>query len=186
MARDLELLTRERGRIDKQIGAVERTIAALTTPHERTGLMNAKMFEGFDDTAHREEVIERWGSEAYAKSDRWWRGLSEDERRSWQGEVAELNADWVAAAEENVVPASDTAQALAARHIAWLRGVPGAPTGEGFGAYVRGLGEDVRRRRALCGELRRRARGDPRARLPAAQHGRARGIGRGYGRDWAQ
>lgn len=57
----LELLTRERGRIDKQIGAVRRTIAALTSPHERTGLMNANMFEGFDHTAHREEVSERWG-----------------------------------------------------------------------------------------------------------------------------
>ena len=182
----LELLTRERGRIDKQIGAVERTIAALTTPHERTGLMNANVFEGFDHTAHREEVIERWGSEAYAKSDRWWRGLSEDERRSWQGEVAELNADWVAAAEENADPASDTAQALAARHIAWLRGVPRAPAGEGFGVYVRGLGEMYvadERFAANYGGVRGATLVRDSLRLSLAGRGESAGDN---GRDWAQ
>lgn len=137
----LELLRRERGRIDTQIGAVRRTIAALTSPHERTGLMNANMFEGFDHTAHREEVTERWGKDAYAKSDRWWRGLTGSEQQRWQQDVGALNADWSAAADAGEDPASEVSQALAARHIAWLEGFPGAPSGEQFVPYVRGLGE---------------------------------------------
>ncbi|GAA1321659.1 TipAS antibiotic-recognition domain-containing protein [Leucobacter albus] len=137
----LDMLTRERERIERQIGAVERTISALTTPNEGNGLMAANMFDGFDHTQHREEVTERWGAEAYAAGDRWWNALSARDKRTWQGQVRELNADWVAAAQAGVGPASEAAQALAERHIAWLQGVPGAPSGDAFAPYVRGLGE---------------------------------------------
>lgn len=108
----LDLLRRERERVDRQIGAVERTIAALGMPEthtERKGLMAENMFDGFDHTEYKEEVVERWGADAYAKSDAWWRGLGEDGRREWQERVAQLNADWVAVATSGVDPAGDTA-----------------------------------------------------------------------------
>ena len=136
-----DLLRAERDRVDRQIAAVERTIAALTATEEGNGLMEANMFDGFDHTKHREEVTERWGAAAYAQSSRWWDDMSEDQRRQWQGSVADLNADWKAAAEAGFEPESDAAQALAARHIAWLRSVPGTPAGDAFAPYVRGLGE---------------------------------------------
>lgn len=138
----LDLLRAERDRVDRQIRAVERTISTLATTHsEGNTLMNANMFDGFDHTQYREEVEERWGADAYAKSDRWWRGLSKESQREWQAQVAQLNTDWVAAAGSGVDPASATAQALAERHVAWLHSVPGAPKGDDFAGYVLGLGE---------------------------------------------
>ena len=137
----LDLLEQERARVDRQIGAVRRTIAALTTPHEGNGLMAANMFDGFDHTKHKDEVIERWGENAYAASDSWWRSMSAEQQQGWQDQVAALNADWVAAATDGEDPVSERAQALARRHVEWLRGVPGAPAGDAFAAYVRGLGE---------------------------------------------
>ena len=85
------------------------------------------MFDGFDHTKYREEVEERWGKSAYADSDRWWRGLDEGERGAWQRQVTELSKDWSEAAERGMDPASMEAQDLAARHVDWLRSVPGTP-----------------------------------------------------------
>ena len=140
----LELLRSERERIDRQIGAVERTIAALTerdTQNERIGLMAENMFDGFDHTQHKEEVEARWGADACKKSDSWWRGLGKDGQREWQARVAQLNTDWAAAAESGADPTSDVAQVLAARHAEWLRSVPGTPSGDDFSGYLLGLGE---------------------------------------------
>ena len=157
LASHLELLHRERDRIDAQIGAVGRTIAVLqgraAAPGAATGevreeeggdLMSQNMFEGFDHTEHREEVEERWGKDAYARSDRWWRSMGDEERRAWQERTAQLGADWSAAAERGEDPTGAEAQELAARHIEWLRGVPGTPAaipGGDLEGYVRGLAE---------------------------------------------
>ena len=162
LSQHLELLRRERLRIEAQIASVQHTIAALqlgggrgragTRKNERKELMAEKMFDGFDHTEHREEVERRWGAEAYAKSDDWWRGLGEDGRADWKAAAERLGADWTAAAEAGIDPASKEAQRLAARHVEWLRAVPGTPAAaaaEGAGGaeggvlagYVLGLGE---------------------------------------------
>ena len=62
-------------------------------------LMADQMFDGFDHTQYKDEVEQRWGAEAYARSDAWWRGMSADERTAWQRRVADLQREWVAAAE---------------------------------------------------------------------------------------
>lgn len=97
----------------------------------------------FDHTALRDEVQQRWGADAFATSDAWWRGMSEDERRAWQDASATLQHDWIAAAQAGEDPRGDIAQALAARHVAWLRGIPGTPAhGHGdIAGYVIGLAE---------------------------------------------
>jgi len=135
-----EWLQAEHERIARQIAAVTGTIRALER-EER--LMAEKMFDGFDHTRHREEVERRWGADAYAAGDAWWRGLGDDERAAWQERAASLGRAWAEAAERGVEPASDEAQALAARHVEWLRGVPGTPAAAGgdIAAYVRGLGD---------------------------------------------
>lgn len=98
----------------------------------------------FDHSQHRDEVEQRWGTQAYALSNAWWRGMSGDERRAWQDESEALRADWVAAAEAGVDPTDDIAQALAVRHVTWLRGIPGTPAhdpGGDLAGYVTGLAQ---------------------------------------------
>lgn len=145
----LDLLRQERDRIAAQMGAVERTIRALeaaregSTVSERSDVMSARMFEGFDHTQYREEVEERWGADAYRTGDAWWRGMSAEERAEWQGRSADLARDWADAAARGDAPESRAAQDLARRQVEWLRSVPGTDRacGGDFAGYVRGLGE---------------------------------------------
>ena len=140
LRRHLDALRAEQRRLARQIASVERTITAR---HEGAALMSEQMFDGFDHTVHREEVEQRWGTQAYADSDRWWRSLGEEERAAWQARQAALAAGWVAAAGRGLDPASDEAQTLAARHVAWLGDVPGTPGhgGAPVRAYVEGLAD---------------------------------------------
>ena len=137
----LAWLQQEQQRLLRQIASVESTITALREGEE---MMAENMFDGFDHTRYKDEVEQRWGKKAYADSDRWWRGMSADERSAWQQRVADLGADWVAAAESGIDPASAEAQDIARRHVEWLTGIPGTPASAPGGdvkAYVIGLGE---------------------------------------------
>ena len=138
----LSLLRQEQDRLTRQIAAVEHTINALRGGEE---LMTETMFDGFDHTQYKEEVEQRWGKDAYARSDAWYRGMSDEERRNWLTRAEQLGLDWIAAAEAADIAAdSPEAQDLARRHIDWLRGIPGTPAAEPGGdlaAYVRGLAE---------------------------------------------
>lgn len=133
----LSLLRQEQERLTRQIAAVEHTISAL---NGRGDLMAQNMFDGFDHTQFQEEVEQRWGKDSYARSDAWWQGMNDTERGEWSERVAALNRDWIAAAQSDDLTAdSPEAQDLAARHMAWLRDVPGTPAD--VDAYVRGLAE---------------------------------------------
>lgn len=138
----LDLLEHERDLLDRRIEAVRSTI---TRTQEGDELVASEMFDGFDHTRHRDEVIERWGADAYETGDRWWRGMSDDERADQQQRVARLSRDWAAAARSGLDPAGPEAQELARRHIAWLSSVPGTPghgTAEGSPReYVLGLAD---------------------------------------------
>lgn len=137
----LEWLREEQSRLARQAASVEHTIQTLQEGGE---LMAENMFDGFDHTQHRDEVEQRWGKEAYAISDAWWRGMDAEEKRAWRQRVEDLGRDWTAAARSGAAPDSEVAQDLAARHVAWLRGIPGTPAADPDGdlaAYVTGLGE---------------------------------------------
>jgi MerR family transcriptional regulator, thiopeptide resistance regulator len=137
----LEQLRGDRRRLDRQIASVERTLAALNGGE---ALMAKDMLDGFDHTQYREEVEQRWGREAYERSDAWWRSLGAEGQAEWKARLAALNADWVAAATAGVAPDSDEAQALAARHAQWLADIPGTPghdVGRAPDEYLLGLGE---------------------------------------------
>ncbi|MDQ4215324.1 MerR family transcriptional regulator [Microbacterium capsulatum] len=137
----LAWLREEQTRLARQIASVEKTITAL---REGGTLMAENMFDGFDHTRYKEEVETRWGKNAYADSDRWWRELGAEGQAAWKARVAELNRDWIALAEADADPASAEAQDVARRHVEWLTGIPGTPA---YGAggdrrgYVIGLGE---------------------------------------------
>ncbi|WP_322410714.1 MerR family transcriptional regulator [Microbacterium invictum] len=136
----LAWLREEQHRLTRQIASVQATIHALRGGEE---LMAENMFDGFDHTRYREEVEQRWGADAYAQSDSWWRGMSPDEKAAWQDRTAALARAWADAAERGIAPDGEEAQALAERHAQWLRGVPGTPGGTPaeFGGYLRGLAD---------------------------------------------
>jgi len=137
----LEQLRGNRRRLDRQIASVERTLAALENGEK---LMAKDMLDGFDHTQHRDEVEQRWGKEAYARSDSWWRSLGAQGQADWKETSMEPGKDWIAAVEAGVAPDSDEAQALAARHAGWLAGIPGTPgheDGRPADGYLLGLGE---------------------------------------------
>ncbi|MDM7832669.1 MerR family transcriptional regulator [Cellulomonas edaphi] len=140
LRRHLAGLATEKQRLDRQIAAVERTISS----REQGGtIMAESMFDGFDHTRHEDEVIARWGRTAYDTSDAWWRGMSADERTRWKAQTAALAQEWADAAGAGHDPASDFAQDLAKRHVAWLGSVPGTPGhgSEPVAAYVSGLAD---------------------------------------------
>ena len=137
----LEWLQQEQERLARQIASVEHTITALEGGER---LMAENVFDGFDHTRYKEEVEQRWGKDAYAKSDAWWRSMSAEQKAAWQQRASDLGRDWIAAHERGIDPAGDEAQALAQRHFEWLRGIPGTPGGGAAGPtkeYFVGLAE---------------------------------------------
>lgn len=137
----LAWLRQEQDRLTRQIASVQATITAVRGGER---LMVEKMFDGFDHTHYKDEVEERWGRRAYADSDRWWRSMDATAKKAWQERVADLARDWIAAAESGTAPDSDEAQSLAARHVDWLRSIPGTPAAAPGGEikeYVLGLGD---------------------------------------------
>ncbi|MCD1284775.1 MULTISPECIES: MerR family transcriptional regulator [unclassified Brevibacterium] len=141
LSKHVQVLGRERERIERQMASVTATITRLEAGEL---LMAEEMFDGFDHREYEQEVTRRWGAEAYARSDRWWTGLNETERKEWKAQVSALSDDWIAAAEAGASPESQRCQGLADRHIEWLRSVPGTPaheSEEALAGYVRGLAE---------------------------------------------
>ncbi|MET1042768.1 MAG: MerR family transcriptional regulator [Microbacteriaceae bacterium] len=137
----LRWLQQEKLRIDRQISSVETTILKLEGGEQ---LMAEEMFDGFDHTQYREEVEQRWGKDAYAHSDSWWRSMSDAEKKQWQQRMQSLGADWLAATQQGLAADRDEAQALAQRQFDWLRGIPGTPGGGTTGPtkeYFLGLAE---------------------------------------------
>lgn len=138
----LSLLRQEQSRLERQIATVEHTIEALI---RKETLLAENMFDGFEHTQYQAEVEDRWGAGAYARSDAWWRSMSDHERQTWRAQLSELTGDWAAAANDpEQTLDSPEVQTLARRHIEWLRSVPGTPAAEPGGdlvGYVRGLAE---------------------------------------------
>lgn len=136
----LHWLEKEKERLDRQIASVEKTIMKMEGGEQ---LMAEEMFDGFDHTQYKDEVEERWGKQAYADSDRWWRSMSAEEKNAWKQRAQQLGEDWTAAASSGIAPDSDEAQALAMRQAEWLAGVPGTPQSNGGPSkeYFIGLGE---------------------------------------------
>lgn len=138
----LSVLQQEQDRLARQIAAVEHTIRSI---EGKETLMAETMFDGFNHTQYKDEVTERWGADAYAKSDAWWRSKTEREKTDWKANIKSLNHDWIEATNNpEITASSEPAQALAARHVDWLRSIPGTPAADPNGdlaAYVRGLAE---------------------------------------------
>src|SRR5699024_12315649 len=73
----------------------------------------------------------------WTTGDAWCRSLSEEEKRTFQAEQHQIQADYAAAREAGLDPGSDRVRRISARHHTWLR----APMGRVSRAYVLGLGQ---------------------------------------------
>lgn len=129
----LALLEAERERIGRQIESVRTT---LRKTEQGEQLMTEDVFGGFDHTQYEQEVTERWGRDAYAKSSTWWASLSEDDKRSFQQRHLDIACDYGLAHAAGLAAGSDQVQAIAGRHRDWLA-VTMTPTKE----YLVNLGE---------------------------------------------
>ncbi len=141
LRRHLDWLRSEQERLARQAASVARTLDAR---EKGTGIMADGMFDGFDHTQYQQEVEQRWGKDTYAASDAWWRGLGDDGQRDFKAQAEALGQAWVDAAGSGLDPVGDEAQALAARHVAWLASIPATP-GHGQGGptneYLLGLAD---------------------------------------------
>jgi DNA-binding transcriptional MerR regulator len=129
----LELLESERDRIGRQIESVRTT---LRKTEGGEPLMAEEVFDGFDHTQYEQEVTERWGRDAYVKGDRWWRSLSDAEKKAFQQQQLDIAADYGRARESGLAAASDEVQAITRRQVDWL-----SITSEPSKEYLIGLGE---------------------------------------------
>jgi DNA-binding transcriptional MerR regulator len=137
----LRALAEEKNRLDRQIASV-----ALTIRKRKGGeqLMAEDMFDGFDHTVFRDEVEDRWGADAYASGDAWWRSMSAGQKAGFAEQHRAIAADYASARAAGDPVASDRVQAIVKRHVDWLNltasvtgGVVTAERLRGYGAmYV--------------------------------------------------
>lgn len=133
-------LNRESTRLDRQIATVRRTLSTLMKGESP---MSKDMFDGFDHNEHKDEVVERWGQNAWSNSNDWWNSLGKDGQAEYQKKVVDLIDAWKQAHADGEVAGSPAAQSLAKRQVDWLSETPGPHTwGEcTLDEYVRNLGE---------------------------------------------
>jgi DNA-binding transcriptional MerR regulator len=128
----LRLLEAERARIDRRIASVRTT---LRKTRNGEPLMPDEALDGFDHTQYEREVTERWGGDAYQRGDRWWRSLSDAEKREFQQTQLDIAADFGAAARAGLAADSAEVQAITARHVRWLSATTDPTPG-----YLSGIG----------------------------------------------
>ncbi|WP_305093000.1 MerR family transcriptional regulator [Prescottella sp. R16] len=123
----LRQLVADREALDRRIDTVEHTLAMRRQGREPQ--MDV-MLQGFNDR-YEDEVVQRWGREAFEVSNRWWHSKSVRRQREWKDAAEALLARWRELQEEGCDPDSAAAQEHAAVHLAWFADIPGTPTHAG-------------------------------------------------------
>ncbi len=113
----LLLLEQEHERIERQILSVKTTLRKIEGGEH---LMAEEVFDGFDHTQYKDEVIERWGREAYERGDEWWRSLSAAEKEKFQQRQLDIASDFGRAHAAGQPPDSEEAQAIVRRQHEWI------------------------------------------------------------------
>ncbi|WP_327111432.1 MerR family transcriptional regulator [Nocardia sp. NBC_01730] len=113
----LELLRQEQDRIRRRIESVHITLQKTERGEQ---LVAAEVFDGFDHTEYSDEVIERWGKDAYESGDRWWRSISDADKKTFQQTHLDIAADYGRAHAAGLAPDSGEVQAIAQRHHDWI------------------------------------------------------------------
>ena len=82
--------------------------------------MADEVFDWFDHAQYRDEVIERWGRDAYESGDSWWRTMSEQAKQDFGQRHLDIAADYGAAYRAGLAPDSPEVLAIAQRHYDWI------------------------------------------------------------------
>jgi len=82
--------------------------------------MANEMFDGFDHAQYQDEVTTKWGADAHAKSDQWWRSQSPAERESFKREAKAISTVYAAAQWAGHSVSGAIVQAIVARHYRWV------------------------------------------------------------------
>ncbi|AYF76568.1 MerR family transcriptional regulator [Nocardia yunnanensis] len=132
----LELLKQEQDRIARQIASVRTTLRKTEAGEQ---LVADEVFDGFDHAQYKDEVIERWGKEAWDNSNRWWNSKSEAERKAHLQTHTDIAADYGRAHAAGLPVDADEVQAIVQRHYDWLSSTPtNGPVGA---QYFNGLAD---------------------------------------------
>ena len=132
----LHWLRAEKHRLDRQIAAVETTITKMKGGEQ---LMAEEMFDGFDHTQYKDEVEQRWGKEAYASGDRWWRGQTDADKARFLQQQQQIQADYAAAFTAGEPVDGELVQEITGRQVEWIR--IGWQGREVTADAIRGLGQ---------------------------------------------
>lgn len=120
-------LAAERAALEQRTRAVDHTLRMRREGREpRMDLM----LDGFNDR-FEEEVVRRWGRDAFDASNEWWHSKSIAEQRDWKERSEGLLSGWAALHAAGRTPESAAAQHHAAVHFAWFEEIPGTPTHDG-------------------------------------------------------
>ncbi|TDO86237.1 DNA-binding transcriptional MerR regulator [Enemella evansiae] len=131
-------LAHERAVIDRRTRAVEHTLAMRRAGREPRMEV---MLDGFNDR-YEDEVVSRWGREAFDAADRWWHDKNIDQRRRWQREAEALLSHWGELCEAGHAVDSEPVREQTRAHLDWLAAIPGTPTHSG---------DAERSRKMICG-----------------------------------
>ena len=113
----LDWLRAEADRLARQIASVERTITRIGKGEP---LVAEETFDGFDNSQYREEVEARWGAEAWAQGDRWWRGLGPDGQQAFMAEHVAIAERWAQLRAAGEPADGAAARENARRHHQWI------------------------------------------------------------------
>ncbi|WP_067574396.1 MerR family transcriptional regulator [Nocardia acidivorans] len=113
----LELLKQEQDRIERQIASVHTTLRKTEAGEP---LMADEVFDGFDNSEYRDEVIERWGKDAWESGDRWWRSMTDAEQKAHVQAHTDIAADYGRAHAAGLAVDSAQVQAIVQRHYDWV------------------------------------------------------------------
>ncbi|MEV6770989.1 MerR family transcriptional regulator [Nocardia sp. NPDC051030] len=132
----LELLKQEQDRLARQIASVHTTLRKTEAGEP---LMAQEVFDGFDNTQYKDEVIDRWGKDAWDSGQQWWKSMSEAEKKQHFQTHLDIAADYGRAHTAGLPVDSDEVQAIVRRHYDWV--TIGWQGKRGNAEYFNGLGE---------------------------------------------
>lgn len=117
LADHLQALEREQRQLRILMETVRNTIFRM---EKGEPLMPEDLFQGFDNSQFEAEAVERWGREAYDRSNRAWQSMSLQEQADHQRKGMEIARELADAWQRQHEAGSSEAQTLAARHHAWV------------------------------------------------------------------
>lgn len=126
-------LLARRDRYSTLAETVERTITRI---EKGLPMTTEDLFAGFDHERHEPEARERWGDDAVDASTAQWKRLGAEQQRAHLAEHTAIAEGIALLAAADASPDADEAQALVARHHAWvsLFWTPDAEAYRGLGA----------------------------------------------------